>query len=86
MRRFYRKSRKGQSMVEYMLAVSVISIALAVGFIELTSSQAWRYDIFIERAAALIDPCSSIRSSSTIRPNPRNVPSGPSIQSRPRTP
>ncbi len=38
MRRFYRKSRKGQSMVEYMLAVSVISIALAVGFIELTSS------------------------------------------------
>ncbi len=33
-----RRSRKGQSLVEYLLAISVISIALAVGFLELTDS------------------------------------------------
>ncbi len=33
-----RRSRKGQSLVEYLLAISVVSIGLAVGFIELTES------------------------------------------------
>ncbi len=38
MRRLQRRRRGGQSLVEYMLAISVISIGLAVGFIELTDS------------------------------------------------
>lgn len=32
------RSRRGQSLVEYLLAISVISIGLAVGFLELTES------------------------------------------------
>ena len=37
-RRHARRSRRGQSLVEYLLAISVVSIGLAVGFIELTES------------------------------------------------
>lgn len=33
-----RRRRGGQSLVEYLLAISVISIGLAAGFIELTES------------------------------------------------
>jgi hypothetical protein len=34
----FSRSRRGQSLVEYLLAISVISIGLAVGFLELTES------------------------------------------------
>ena len=38
-----RRIRQGQSTVEYMLAISVISIALAAGFLYLTDSVKWPF-------------------------------------------
>ncbi len=34
----YKRRRSGQALVEYMLAVSVLAIALAVGFLYLSDS------------------------------------------------
>ena len=55
-------------------------------FMESTRSQAWRYAISRDLAALVIEPCSRICSRRLTRPQPMNVPSGPSIQIRPRTP
>jgi hypothetical protein len=37
-RKSFKRSQRGQALVEYMLAVSVLAIALAVGFLYLSDS------------------------------------------------
>ena len=37
-RKSFKRSQSGQALVEYMLAVSVLAIALAVGFLYLSDS------------------------------------------------
>lgn len=55
MRRPLARSRRGQSVVEYMLVISVIAIALAVGFIAFGESAR---DIFdnVRRTVAMPYP------------------------------